>query len=163
MTGGVTTGGVTTGGVTTGGVTTGGVTGGGVTTGGVTGGGVATGGRLTGDAATATTPPLVVQAAAVILSVSSVTAALRASTRPSIVTPVVTVIDVRARMLPAKTEFCPSVAELPTCQTTLQACAPLMRFTDLPSPWSAWADLEDEDRARIALCVEGQCPGQPDR
>ncbi len=43
--------------------------------------------------------------------------------------PVVTVIDVRARMLPTKVEPVPSVAELPTCQNTLQAWAPLMRLT----------------------------------
>jgi hypothetical protein len=43
------------------------------------------------------------------------------------VSPVVTVIDCRARMLPRKMEPVPSVAELPTCQNTLQAWAPLMR------------------------------------
>jgi hypothetical protein len=41
------------------------------------------------------------------------------------VSPVVTVIDARARMLPWKMEPVPSVAELPTCQNTLQAWAPL--------------------------------------
>ena len=61
--------------------------------------------------------------------VSNVTAALRASTLPSTVAPVVTVIDVRARMDPRKLEAVPSVAELPTCQKTLQAWAPLTRFT----------------------------------
>ncbi|KOV34936.1 hypothetical protein ADK60_10835 [Streptomyces sp. XY431] len=45
------------------------------------------------------------------------------------VAPVVTVIDVRARMLPTKVELVPSVAELPICQKTLQGAAPLIRFT----------------------------------
>ena len=61
------------------------------------------------------------------VSVSRVTAALRARARPWTVTPAETVMELRARMLPVKSEFVPSVAELPTCQKTLQACAPLMR------------------------------------
>jgi hypothetical protein len=67
----------------------------------------------------------------VIVSVSSVTAPFRASTRPSIVTPVVTVMLVSARIVPRKVEPVPSVAELPTCQKTLQDWAPLIRFTEL--------------------------------
>ena len=59
------------------------------------------------------------------MSLISVTAPLRASARPFSVTPSFIEIDVRARMLPAKTVVVPSVAELPTCQNTLQACAPL--------------------------------------
>ena len=35
-------------------------------------------------------------------------------------------------MVPSKVEPVPSVAELPTCQKTLQAWAPLMRLTVLP-------------------------------
>jgi hypothetical protein len=66
-----------------------------------------------------------------ILLVSSVTAALLAKTRPSTNVPVVTVIDVKARMVPRKVEPVPSVAELPTCQKTLHALAPLMRITEL--------------------------------
>jgi hypothetical protein len=54
-------------------------------------------------------------------SSSKVTAPFRASALPCTVTPLVTVIDVRAKIFPAKTEFVPSVAELPTCQKTLQA------------------------------------------
>ena len=61
----------------------------------------------------------------VIVFVSSVTAPLRASTRPSTVAPVVSVMLVSARIVPRKLEPVPSVAELPTCQKTLQACAPL--------------------------------------
>ncbi|HEY5478118.1 MAG TPA: hypothetical protein VIJ84_00730, partial [Gaiellaceae bacterium] len=51
----------------------------------------------------------------VMVFVSSVTAPLRASNRPSIVAPVVAVMDVRARTLPRKVEPVPSVAELPIC------------------------------------------------
>jgi hypothetical protein len=35
----------------------------------------------------------------------------------------------RARMVPLKVVPIPRVAELPTCQKTLEACAPPMRFT----------------------------------
>jgi hypothetical protein len=62
---------------------------------------------------------------------SRVTAPLRASARPEMVAPVVAEIDVRARMLPAKVELVPSVAELPTCQKTLHAWAPPVRLTSL--------------------------------
>lgn len=47
---------------------------------------------------------------------SNVTAALRASSRPLTVAPVLAVTEVRARIVPANTELVPSVAELPTCQ-----------------------------------------------
>ena len=50
------------------------------------------------------------------------------------VTPVVTVIEARARIVPRNVVFVPSVAELPTCQKTLHAVAPLIRFTVLPMP-----------------------------
>lgn len=66
--------------------------------------------------------------------VSNVTAPFRASALPSRFTPVVSVIDVSAKMFPLKTEFVPSVAELPTCQKMLQAEAPLARITWLPLP-----------------------------
>ena len=72
---------------------------------------------------------VVAQVGEVIVSSSRVTAPLRASARPAMVSPVFTEIDVRARMLPAKAEFVPRVAELPTCQNTLQAWAPLVRMT----------------------------------
>jgi hypothetical protein len=65
----------------------------------------------------------------VMVSVSNVTAPLLASTRPSTVTPVVTVMEVRARMVPRKLESVPSVAELPTCQKTLQDWASLIKLT----------------------------------
>ena len=48
----------------------------------------------------------------------SVTAPVRAKTRPVTLAPVVTVSLIFARMLPSKAVFVPSVAELPTCQNT---------------------------------------------
>jgi hypothetical protein len=77
---------------------------------------------------------LVWQFGTVMVSSSRVTAPLRASTRPMMVSPVVTVIDVRARTLPWNAEPVPRVAELPTCQKTLQAWAPLVRRTSLAEP-----------------------------
>jgi hypothetical protein len=74
---------------------------------------------------------VVVQVELVMVLVSRVTSPLRASSRPSMVTPVVAAIDVRARMVPTKVELVPSVAELPTCQNTLQALAPLIKATTL--------------------------------
>lgn len=65
----------------------------------------------------------------VMVSESNVTAPLRASTRPSTVTLVVTVMLVRARIVPRNVEPVPRVAELPTCQKTLQDWAPLTRLT----------------------------------
>ncbi len=60
---------------------------------------------------------------------SSVTAPVRARARPSITEAWFTVMDVKARMLPLKNELTSMVAELPTCQNTLQGCAPLTRLT----------------------------------
>src|ERR1700716_1211650 len=76
----------------------------------------------------------VAQCTAVIVSLINVTAPLRASVRPATVTPSLTEIEVRARMFPTNTDEVPSVAELPICQKTLHGCAPLMRFTELPTP-----------------------------
>src|ERR1019366_4543060 len=76
----------------------------------------------------------VMHADEVIVFVSSVTAPLRASTRPSTVAPVVTVMLDRAMTVPRKLEPVPIVAELPTCQNTLQACASLIGLTELPEP-----------------------------
>lgn len=66
-----------------------------------------------------------------IESLINVTSPFRASTRPFTVTPLFTVIEVSARMVPAKIELDPRVAELVTCQNTLQGCAPLMKLTVL--------------------------------
>src|SRR6202158_3950723 len=62
---------------------------------------------------------------------SRVTAPLRARARPSTDAPVVTVIDVKARMLPLKAVPVPSVADEPTCQNTLLAWTPPERTTEL--------------------------------
>lgn len=66
---------------------------------------------------------------AAIRSLMSVTAPFNAYRPPPTVTPAFTVIEVSARMLPTKTVAVPSVADDPTCQKTLHACAPLMRTT----------------------------------
>ena len=78
-------------------------------------------------------PPVVVVAhpPRKILLLSSVTEPLRASARPSMFVPVVTLIEVRAMMVPTKVELVPRVAELPTCQNTLHAEAPFVRSTRL--------------------------------
>ena len=63
------------------------------------------------------------------VSSSRVTAPLRASARPITWVPVVTVTDVSAMIVPSKVDVVPSVAELPTCQKTLQAKAPFTTLT----------------------------------
>src|SRR2546421_4365885 len=63
---------------------------------------------------------------------SSVTAAVRANSRPSTAAPVVTVMEAKARMFPLNTEVVPRVAELPTCQKILAALAPPLRITWRP-------------------------------
>jgi hypothetical protein len=67
----------------------------------------------------------------VMVSSSRVTAPLRARARPVMVAPCCTVIEVRAKMVPTKTDDVLRVAELPTSQKTLQAWAPLARTTEL--------------------------------
>ncbi len=62
---------------------------------------------------------------------SSVTAPLRASSRPLMVVFVLAVIEVKARTLPTKLVPVPKVAELPICQYTLHGLAPLMKLTEL--------------------------------
>jgi hypothetical protein len=79
----------------------------------------------------------VAQAGTLIVSSSSVTAALRARARPVMVAPFCTVMELRARMVPTKTEDVWMVAELPTCQKTLQAWAPFSRTTELPTSASS--------------------------
>jgi hypothetical protein len=73
------------------------------------------------------------QLGTLIVSSSSVTAPLRARARPVMVAPCCTEIEVRARMVPTKTEDVLRVAELPTFQKTLQAWAPFSRTTELPT------------------------------
>ena len=72
---------------------------------------------------------VVAQFAAVKVSLSKVTAPLRASARPCTSAPVCTAIDVNAMIVPLNEDVVPSVAELPTCQNTWQAWAPLMTLT----------------------------------
>jgi hypothetical protein len=63
--------------------------------------------------------------------VSRVTAPFWARRLPSMEAPVVMVMLDSARMLPTKLVEVPNVAELPTVQNTLHACAPLARITEL--------------------------------
>src|SRR5687767_14859896 len=65
----------------------------------------------------------------VITFESNVTVPLRARARPCRVALVAMVMLVRARMLPCIALKVPIAAELPTCQKTLQAEAPLIRTT----------------------------------
>lgn len=64
--------------------------------------------------------------------VSRVTAALRAISEPVIVVPVLAVMALFAITIPLNAVLEPKVAELPTCQTTLQAWAPLINVTAAP-------------------------------
>ena len=66
---------------------------------------------------------VVAQAGRVIVLVSRETWPLRASIRPSTVAPVWRVMLVRAMTVPTKVVVGPMVAELPTCQNTLQGWA----------------------------------------
>ena len=61
---------------------------------------------------------------------SIVTAPLRAKTRPDTLALVFKVMLASASMLPWNIVPVPRVAELPTCQNTLHAEAPLLRRTD---------------------------------
>ena len=104
-----------------------------------------------------------------MLLVSNVTAPVRAQAAPQvIVAPVVSVMLACARMSPVNDVVVPSVADVPTCQPTPQAAAPLVRATDeplavvnvlpilkmnvaLPFPWALsvrgpvnWADVEKQ-------------------
>ena len=63
---------------------------------------------------------------------SIVTAPFRASARPDTCAPLFSEMLVSARMLPRKLVVVPSVAELPTCQNTLQGEPPLVMSTDEP-------------------------------
>src|SRR5665213_890637 len=60
---------------------------------------------------------------------SKVTAPVRANALPFSAAPVPRETDACARMVPTKIELALSVAELPTCQKTLAACAPPVRTT----------------------------------
>jgi len=64
------------------------------------------------------------------LLVSIVTAPLRAKALPDTLAPVLRVTLVSARIFPANVVVVPIVAELPTCQNTLQGLPPLTIRTD---------------------------------
>ena len=72
--------------------------------------------RVGGMSVTGGTP----HAAAVMVLESSVTAPFRARTLPETFAPVSRAMLVSARILPTNEVVVPSVAELPTCQKTLQ-------------------------------------------
>jgi hypothetical protein len=62
--------------------------------------------------------------------VSMVTAPLRARTLPATVVSVSRLMLVNARIFPTNVVLVPKVAELPTCQKSLQTCPPLMSRID---------------------------------
>ena len=86
-----------------------------------------------------------VQVGLVIESLIHVTAPFRARTRPLTVTPLLSVTDVRTKIVPTNVDPDPSVAELVTCQKTLQGEPPLMNETVLDDAvmksevaWKVW-------------------------
>lgn len=82
------------------------------------------------------------QVGTVTVLVSKVTSPVLASNLPSTTALVPRVILVDARIVPWKLDPLPSVAELPTCQKTLHACAPFSKIISLAeadvSPEPAW-------------------------
>ena len=70
-----------------------------------------------------------------------VTAPFCAQKPPFVVAPVLIVIEVNAAIVPLNTAVVPIVAELPTCQNTLFALAPLARITDRPLATVKVADV----------------------
>ena len=96
----------------------------------------------------------------VTMSLFKVTSPFRASTRPFTVTPPAIVIDVRAMMVPANVEPDPRVAELVTCQKTLQGSPPLMKPTELAEAvmrsdgaWKIQTELESFPPSRVSVPV----------
>jgi hypothetical protein len=101
----------------------------------------------------------------VMVSLMRVTSPLRASARPFSVTPLFSVIEVRARMVPTKVEPDPSVAELVTCQKTLHALAPLMRCTELEDAvmsdelaWKTQTELGSFWPSSVSVPVSASAP-----
>jgi hypothetical protein len=72
-----------------------------------------------------------IPAGVLMVLLSKVTAPFRAKALPWSTAPVPSEIDDNAKIFPANTELVPSVAELPICQNTLEAWAPLVRRTVL--------------------------------
>lgn len=64
---------------------------------------------------------------------NKVTAPFRAKALPLRTAPVPSEMEESARIFPEKEALVPTVAELPTCQKTLEGWAPLMRDTLLPT------------------------------
>jgi hypothetical protein len=64
-----------------------------------------------------------------IMLLSRVTASFNANNPPSDTAPVLRVMDVDAKIFPTKSVPVPNVAELPTCQKTLQGLAPFTNTT----------------------------------
>jgi hypothetical protein len=98
---------------------------------GVAEGATVNGGRVGGMITGGATTDNAVQLDVVNVSLMSVTSPFRANARPWTVTPFASVMDVRARIVPTKVEPEPRVAELVTCQKTLQELPPLMKTTRL--------------------------------
>ena len=78
----------------------------------------------------------------VTMSLSNVTAPVRANSLPFTIAPVPTEIDACARMVPLNVDAVLSVAELPTCQKMLHALARLISvtvlLTDVVSVLAIW-------------------------
>ena len=74
------------------------------------------------------------QDGALMVLLSRVTAAVEASRRPVTVAPVCAVTEARASTVPTKVELVPRVAELPTCQKTLQEACGVVNLTTLREP-----------------------------
>ncbi|HUQ54804.1 MAG TPA: hypothetical protein VM306_04085 [Lentzea sp.] len=65
------------------------------------------------------------------------------------------VIDVNAMIVPTKSELVPRVAELPTCQNTLQALAPLIKLMVLLE-----AVINVVDTWKIQTVFGSPCPSR---
>ncbi len=99
--------------------------------------------------------------------VSRVTAPVRARSRPWTVAPVVAVTDCCARTVPWNCAPVPMVAELPTCQNTLQELAPPVIVIRVPDPMvsvdAAWNTQTDSALpARVNAPVSASCSAPPE-
>src|SRR5579863_2064537 len=92
-------------------------------------------------------PDGVVHVGTVKVSLMSVTAPTLASARPFTVTALSNEIDWLAMIVPTKLVVVPRVADEPTCQKTLQACAPLIRLTVLLVAVVSWVPTWKTNRA----------------
>lgn len=85
---------------------------------------------------------------------SSVTEPLRARARPCTVASMLREMDVVAKMLPTNWEYDPRVAELPTCQNTLHACALLTSLTLLGGCDKGGSRLKNKHNVGVALGIQ---------